>query len=119
MEWLLKTKADLMKMLEKSRVDLEQAKLDVGVWEMMVDDVDAEIAEIQEEERQKKRLADRLRPLILLITASVIITMVVGCGTLEGLPPLSSLESSILKQIQQYLRESSNNQTAALLFNKE
>lgn len=63
--WLLKTKADIMKMLEKSRIDLEQAKLDVGIWEMMVNDVDAEIAEIQKKQREDRgNLSMGIEPVI-------------------------------------------------------
>lgn len=35
LDWLLKTKADIMKMLESSRQTLKQAKEDTEIWEMM------------------------------------------------------------------------------------
>lgn len=93
LEWLLKTKADIMKMLEKSRVDLDQAKLDVGVWEMMVNDVDAEIAEIQAKQRALKQASGRARIGIIFITflvlASILLSgchFISGCGTaIQGL----------------------------------
>lgn len=85
LEWLLKTKADLMKMLDGSRRTLEQAKEDTEIWEMMVDDVDAEIAEIQAKERLLKKASGTARIWIILITFLIFLTILVSsCNLVAG-----------------------------------
>lgn len=79
LDWLLKTKADLMKMLEGSRQTLKQAKEDTEIWEMMVNDVDAEIAEIQQKQRVLRQASGRVRIGVIIVSVLVIATMIITC----------------------------------------
>lgn len=77
LDWLLKTKADLMKMLESSRRTLERAKEDVEIWEMMVNDVDTEIAEIQQQQRSLRQASGMVRIGVIIISVLVIVTLII------------------------------------------
>jgi hypothetical protein len=78
LDWLLKTKSDLMKMLDSSRQTLKQAKEDTEIWEMMVNDVDAEIAEIQKKQRVLRQASGRVRIGVIIVSVLVIVTIIIS-----------------------------------------
>jgi flagellar biosynthesis/type III secretory pathway chaperone len=78
LDWLLKTKSDLMKMLDSSRQTLKQAKEDTEIWEMMVNDVDAEIAEIQKKQRVLRQASGRVRIGVIIVSVLVIVTIILS-----------------------------------------
>ena len=78
LDWLLKTKADAMKMLADSRQTLRWARENVKAWELLVNDVDAEIAEIQQRQRALRRASGRVRTGVIFVSILVIVTIIMG-----------------------------------------
>ena len=89
-EYLNKTKQDTMKMLTAATTDRDDAQLQMGVYEMVVEECDKEIARQQQVKRDIKaavgsaqtRVMSALVVIVILVLASIVLT---SCQTVKGL----------------------------------